>query len=78
MELSVASYERALNVQLWKEYVDVFRITLIAPGGERQEIETRQTGTVRLTMGQTELLIILPFGFPINILFRKSPHKNHK
>ncbi len=81
VELSVASYERALNVQLWKEYVDVFRITLIAPGGERQEIETRQTGTVRLTMGQTELLIYVgepsPYSINQEIYFDFIPKGNY-
>ncbi len=56
-ELSVASYEKNLNVQLWKSYGDEFRLTLTAPGGEQQIIDTDRPGTLRLTMGQTQLLI---------------------
>lgn len=56
-ELSVASYEKNLNVQLWKAYGDEFRLTLTAPGGEQQIIDTGRPGTLRLTMGQTQLLI---------------------
>lgn len=81
IELAVASYERSLNVQLWKEYVDIFRITLIAPGGERQIVETRQAGTVRLSMGQTQLLIYVgepaPYSINQEIYFDFIPEQNY-
>lgn len=81
VELSVAPYERSVNVQLWKEYVDLFRITLIAPGGERRSIETDQMGTMRLAMEQTELLIYIgeptPYSVNQEIFFELIPRQNY-
>ena len=81
VELAVAPYERSLNVQLWKEYADIFRITLIAPGGERQVVETGQAGTVRLSMGQTQLLIYVgepaPYSINQEIYFDFIPKQNY-
>lgn len=81
VELSVAPYERSVNVQLWKEYVDTFRITLVAPGGERQMIETSRTGTIRLMIEQTELLIYIgeptPYSVNQEIFFEFIPQQNY-
>ncbi|MCI6553105.1 MAG: S8 family serine peptidase [Lachnospiraceae bacterium] len=67
VELSVAPYERSVNVQLWKEYADTFRITLISPGGQRQVVETGREGTLRLSMEQTELLIYVGEPSPYSV-----------
>lgn len=56
IELSVAEYETGLNIQLWKNYVDEYNITLIAPSGERQQLPVTGTGTVRLPLNGTEIL----------------------
>ena len=81
VELAVASYERSLNVQLWKEYADIFRVTVISPGGERQVIETGQAGTIRLTMEQTQLLIYIgepaPYSINQEIYFDFIPKQNY-
>ena len=81
VELAVAPYERSVNVQLWKEYADVFRITLISPGGERQIVETEQGGTVRLSMEQTQLLIYIgepaPYSINQEIYFDFIPKQNY-
>lgn len=81
VELAVAPYERSVNVQLWKEYVDRFRITLVAPGGERQVIETDRVGTLRLRMEQTQLLIYIgeptPYSVNQEIFFEFIPEQNY-
>lgn len=63
VELAVAEYERNLNVQLWKNYSDEYRIRLRSPGGQEVELSPRTEGgkyTVRLE--QTEVLVF--FGEP--------------
>lgn len=81
VELAVAPYERTVNVQLWKEYADIFRITLISPGGERQIVETEQGGTIRLSMEQTQLLIYIgepaPYSVNQEIYFDFIPKQNY-
>ena len=60
IELAVARYERSLNVQLWKNYSDVYRISLRSPGGQESELPFQAEGgkyTVRLE--QTEILVYL-------------------
>ena len=81
VELSIAPYERAVNVQLWKEYADTFRLTLISPGGMRQIVDTDQVGTRRLILEQTELLIYIgepsPYSVNQEIYFDWIPRKNY-
>ena len=81
VELAVAPYERSVNVQLWKEYVDRFRITLIAPGGTRQSIETDRVGTLRLSIEQTQLLVYIgeptPYSVNQEIFFEFIPKENY-
>ncbi len=66
VELSVASYETSLSVQLWKNYQDVYDMTVVSPSGERVLLETgslKTAETARRTLGQTELLCY--FGEPL-------------
>ncbi len=48
IELSVGNYERTFSVQLWKNYADVFRVTLISPGGSQIVFSTDDTGAERM------------------------------
>ena len=60
VELAVSNYERNLNIQLWKNYSDVFRIRLQAPGGEEAELSTNiQGGKYTLELEQTRILVYL-------------------
>lgn len=64
VELSVAEYERSLNIQLWKNYTDRFRITLRSPGGEELQLSDRvNSGKYSFQLGQTEILVY--FGEPL-------------
>ena len=60
VELAVGNYERSLNIQLWKNYSDVFRIRLQSPGGEEAELTTNiQGGKYTLKLEQTRILAYL-------------------
>lgn len=60
IELAVARYERSLNVQLWKNYGDVYRIYLRSPGGQETELPFQiGGGKYTLRLEQTEVLVYL-------------------
>ena len=60
IELAVAQYERSLNVQLWKNYSDVYRIYLRSPGGQEAELPSRiEGGKYTLRLEQTDILVYL-------------------
>ena len=63
VELAVANYERSLNIQLWKNYSDDYRIRLRSPGGVEIELPFEvEGGKYTFRMEQTDLLIY--FGEP--------------
>lgn len=61
VELAVADYETTLNVQLWKNYADEYRITLRAPGGQEVQVPTlgENAGKTEVTLEKTRILIYL-------------------
>ena len=81
VELSVARYEAALNVQFWKNYVDRYRITLRSPAGEEIRIPETGVGKLTLRMEDTEILIYLgeptPYGVTQEIYFDFIPLGNY-
>lgn len=63
VELAVAGYERNLNVQLWKNYCDDYRIYLRSPGGQEAQLpQMVNGGKYTLRLEQTEILVY--FGQP--------------
>ena len=63
VELAVAEYEQNLNVQLWKNYSDEYRIRLLSPGGQEAELSAMtQGGRYTLRLEQTDILVF--FGEP--------------
>ena len=63
VELAVGDYETSLNMQIWKNYSDVYRFFLQSPGGIRQELPSNiENGKYTVVMEQTKLLIY--FGEP--------------
>ena len=63
VELAVAEYERNLNVQIWKNYSDEYRIRLRSPGGQETELSSRtEGGKYTVLLEQTEVLVF--FGEP--------------
>ena len=60
VELAVGNYQRSLNLQLWKNYSDVYRIRLQSPGGENTELSTNiQGGKYTIQLEQTRILAYL-------------------
>lgn len=63
VELAVANYEQTLNVQIWKNYSDKYRISLISPSGIRNELPGNiENGKYVLQVENTRMLIY--FGEP--------------
>ncbi len=57
VELVVGVYETGLNVQLWKEYVDRYLVTLVSPAGESFQVDTDQPGKQIYRLQQTQVLL---------------------
>lgn len=56
-ELAVQEREPALNVQIWKSYVDEMNISIASPSGERVGPFREILGPQRFVLGNTELLL---------------------
>lgn len=57
IEFAVQENQPSLNVQIWKEYVDVVDISLISPSGIRIGPVQEILGPQRYVAGQTEILL---------------------
>ncbi|MBD5500117.1 MAG: S8 family peptidase [Lachnospiraceae bacterium] len=66
-ELNVGNYQPSVNVQLWKEYVDRFRVVLISPSGIRTEIDTLRTGMQTFVVEQTKILLYIGEPAPYSV-----------
>ncbi len=66
IELAVANYETALNLQIWKNYYDEMRIELISPGGRSSEVLSGKPGTNRVVLEGTEVLFFYGEPLPYN------------
>ena len=64
---AVAPYEQSLNLQLWKNYVDEFRLWLQSPSGERREIQD-QEGRTDYRFGTTTVYVYYGSPTPYNRL----------
>ena len=56
-ELAVQEREPALNLQIWKSYVDEAGISIISPSGESTGLFREVPGPQRFILGGTELLV---------------------
>lgn len=60
VEIAVGQYEKALSVQLWKNYSDIYRIRLRSPGGREAELPLSvENGKYTLRLEQTEILVYI-------------------
>lgn len=57
VELVVADYERTLSIQLWKDYADLFAVTLRTPSGQEVPVSFGQRGRQDVLTQGTEILI---------------------
>lgn len=58
----IDEFETSMNQQIWKDYADEYRITVIHPNGQTAGSFGREVGASRYRLGQTELLVY--FGTP--------------
>ena len=80
-ELSIGEYESSMSIQLWKNYVDKFTVSFIAPGGQRLEIDTENFGKKVDFLENTEILTFVgepaPYSVNQEIFFELSPNENN-
>ena len=57
VEFAVASYEAALNLQIWKNYIDRYRIVITAPSGASLIIQEELLGQTEAVLENTKLLV---------------------
>ncbi|MBQ8040032.1 MAG: S8 family serine peptidase [Lachnospiraceae bacterium] len=76
-QFSIGEYETGLSVQLWKNYVDRFRISFIAPDGQRIEVDTSGLGKRVNSIAETDILTYVgepaPYSVNQEIYFELSP-----
>ena len=57
IQLAVGEYETALNLQIWKSYLDEISVSLESPGGRSAGLIQNVPGPQRFTLEQTEILL---------------------
>ena len=57
IQLAVGEYEGALNLQLWKSYLDDISVSLESPGGWRVGFLQNMPGAQRFKLEQTDILL---------------------
>lgn len=84
IELSVGTYQGAFSVQLWKNYADIFGITLVSPGGDTFAFSTEPVGEERLrriSLQETQLLLYIgeptPYSSEQEIYLDFLPQENY-
>lgn len=81
VELVVADYERTLSVQLWKNYADVFAVTLRTPSGQEIAVQFQQAGRQDVLTAGTEVLIYAgkpsPYSVQQEIFFDLLPRRTY-
>lgn len=62
IEFIIDEFETSMNLQIWKNYADEFRITVVSPNGQTVGPFGREIGASRYRLSETELLVY--FGMP--------------
>lgn len=81
IELAVQESQPSLNIQIWKEYVDVADISIISPSGIRIGPVQEILGPQRYVAGQTEILLYYgepsPYSTAQEIYIDMIPRENY-
>lgn len=81
VEFAVASYEPTLNLQIWKNYIDTYRIIITAPLGEEFILQEELIGKAEVVLGDTRLLIYVgeprPYATDQEIYIDFLPERNY-
>lgn len=62
IELLIQEFETGLSLQIWKNYADQYRVTIVHPNGQEAGPLGQEAGTARYRLGRTELLVY--YGMP--------------
>lgn len=57
LELIIGEYERTLNIQMWKNYADVFTVILQTPSGQKIIVQPDKNGRQDVLTNGTEVLV---------------------
>lgn len=57
IELLISDFETSINLQIWKNYADEFRISIIAPDGQMIGPLGQEIGASRYRLANTDLLV---------------------
>ena len=68
VELAVGQYQPQQNVQLWKNFVDIFDIEIIAPSGQRSGVITERIGQSEIVLDGTGVRIYYGQPSPYSVL----------
>lgn len=81
VELSIAAGERSINVQIWKNYVDMCEIQLEAPNGEMFVLDMQNKGRQEWRVGNTHILIYIsppkPYSVNEEVFFDFIPDREY-
>lgn len=81
VELAVADYERTLSIQLWKNYADLFLVTLRSPSGQEIPVQFSQIGRQYVLTQSTEVLVYAgqpsPYSVQQEIFFDLLPRQTY-
>lgn len=67
VSFAVSNYETTVNIQIWKNYADIFRFRLLTPSGESVELFLR-SGEQQFVLGNTRVLLYYGQPSPYNVL----------
>ncbi len=62
VEFQVSEYQRSLNLQIWKNYVDIWEIELVAPSGDRTLRISRDGYILNYSLDNTDIYFV--YGTP--------------
>ena len=62
IEFLISEFETSINLQLWKDYADEYRIAIVHPDGSMAGPFGNEIGASRYRLGNTELLVY--YGMP--------------
>ncbi|MFA9466577.1 MAG: S8 family peptidase [Velocimicrobium sp.] len=68
VELVIGEYETTMNLQIWKNYFDLFNIEIISPGGRSVGVLTAELGSNNFVLEDTQILFYYGAPRPYNAL----------
>ena len=67
VELQISNYERAFGIQIWKNYVDKYEVSLISPSGESTSIFSREGYIYKQQLENTNINVLYGTSKPYSI-----------